>query len=172
MSEERFKLRAYVAPRDRDRFPEADESLGRALISTVHQALEKGTPRPGFFAFRGDEMDRFDLGPLMRAPRRRRDLFLAAIAGRSDIECVALLGVLRVGGSGARPKARSAVVYLEWPNNRWWTAWTPLGAEKNELTIRSAMDGWPRPGGVGGWFSLHRRTGVRLRVHPTSGQVH
>ncbi len=169
-----MRLRAFVGERDLSRFPEDDDGLGRAVMQVVEDALKKGRPRPGFFAFRGDQMDRFDLGPLMRAPRKRRDMFLAAIAGRRDIECVALLGVMRVGKGKRSGPGRSAVVYVEWPDNRWWTAWLPVGtvSEEQELVVRTAEEGWPRPGGVGGWFSLARRTGVRLHVHQTFGQVH
>jgi hypothetical protein len=147
-----------------------------SVMTVVQEALKRGMPRPGFFAFRGDEMDRFDLGPLMRAPRRRRDMFLAAIAGRTEIQCVALLGVLRMGGAAVPAGGRASVVFVEWPDNRWWSAWAPIPVEgvdePSELTVRTAEDGWPRPGGMGGWFSLARRTGVRLHVHPSSGTIH
>ena len=66
--------------------------------------------------------------------------------------------------------ALAVVVYAEWPDNRWWTAWQFIDRERQVLgeepEIRRAVDGWPRPGGMGGWFAYARRTGVRLRLQP------
>ena len=176
MGETGIKLRAYQTPRDLIRFPRGDAELGAAVFSLVEKALEKGMPRPALFVFFDDQVDRFDLGPLMRRPRAVRDRMIAAIAGQREVECVALLGVLQVKRPRTDQVARGAVTFIEWPDNRWWTSWLPLTPDgtpvREAIEVRSAVEGFPRPGGVGGWFSMARRTGIRLHVAQREGTVH
>ena len=169
-------MRAYQSPRDMERFPREDEALGRAVHRVVEEALEKGVPRPTLFVFFSGQLDRFDLVPLMKQPRATRDRMIAAIAGQREVECVALIGVLQVTRAGRTSIGKGAVAYLEWPDNRWWTAWMPLDAEgkpaRDRVEERSAVEGYPRPGGVGGWFSLARRAGLRLHMNTKDSTVH
>jgi hypothetical protein len=73
--------------------------------------------------------------------------------------------------AGRTPQpVRALVVYLEWPDNRWWTAWQALDADGapvgDEPQVRRAVEGYPRPGGMGGWFARARREGLRLNLEP------
>jgi hypothetical protein len=169
-------MRAHQSPRDLDRFPQEDSALGEVIFGLVRAALDKGLPRPAMFVFFADQVDRFDLAPLMHQPRAIRDRMMGAIAGQADVECVALLGVLQIKRPKAGVSLRGAVAFIEWPDNRWWTAWLPLNEDGKpaveEPEVRTAVDGFPRPGGVGGWFSLARRTGLRLHMSQRDGTVH
>lgn len=176
MGQDGIRMRAFQSPRDLGRFPREDAALGAAVFGLVESALEKGLPRPALFVFFDGQVDRFELAPLMRQPPKARDRMIAAIAGQREVECVALLGVLQIKRPGPLPTGRSAVAFIEWPDNRWWTTWLPLGSDgvpvREAIEVRSAIEGFPRPGGVGGWFSLARRTGLRLHVARRDGTVH
>ena len=169
-------MRAFQSARNLEQFPRDDEGLGKSVFKLVEAALAKGMPRPALFVFYSGQVDRFDLEPLMRQPRQVRDRMIAAIAGQSEVECVALVGVLQINRRKGQQGVRGAVTFIEWPDNRWWTCWLPLDASGSPVpqaqVERSAVDGFPRPGGVGGWFSLARRTGIRLHVSGRQGTVH
>lgn len=171
-----IRLRAYQGVRDIERFPREDSALGEAVFGLVKQSLSRGTPRPALFVFFENQVDRFDLAPLMRQPRVSRDRMIAAMAGQTGVECVALLGVLRLRRSASGEHGRAAVTFIEWPDNRWWTSWMPIDSSgvpsQPELEARTAVEGFPRPGGVGGWFSLARRSGIQLHLAGQAGTVH
>lgn len=161
-------LRVHSSPRDRDRFPDDDDALGESLLAMVLDKLPQGRPAPGMLVLRGDTVEQVELGPLIAAGPFHRQRMMAAFAARPDAECAALLGVLPIRFARAPEPLPAAVVYIEWPDNRWWTAWRlisedhkPLG---EEAVIRRAVDGWPMPGGVGGWYALARREQLRLRL--------
>ncbi len=162
------RIRMAVAPRDDARFPpDDDEALGRALFDMLATALDRGLPRPAFLIVRPDRVEQIDALPVLRLPQPRGAHMLSAAAGQEGVECVALVAPLTLR-TGPRTGARAAVVFVEWPDNRWWTAWQPLDDERTLLgdapAVRSAEEGWPKPGGVGGWFSTARRLGLRLRL--------
>ena len=98
------------------------------------------------------------------------------MAGQSGVECVAMLGAFRFRGRGPLNGQWVASVFIEWPDNRWWTAWQPIGPSRElvglEPQIRTAWDGSPRPNGVGGWFARARREGLRLRVQREKPAIH
>ena len=89
---------------------------------------------------------------------------------------MAVLGAFRFRGQGPLNGAWVVSVFIEWPDNRWWTAWQPLGPTRalvgDAPQVRCALDGSPRPGGVGGWFALGRRKGLKLRVQREDTPVH
>lgn len=163
-----FRLRHMMAPRDPARFPSADEPLGRSLFGMACGGLERGLPRPTLLVLRPDQVDQFDLGGLGSAAPPIRERMVSAMAGLDGAECVALVGALRVRAPGAREPQRAVVVFIEWSDNRWWTAWQAVD-DKHQLVgdepvVRAAVDGWARPNGVGGWFARARREGLRLRT--------
>ena len=98
---------------------------------------------------------------------------LAAFAGQEGLDCVALVGVLQVRMEGMQQPGQALSTFIEWPDNRWWAAWQFIDPKRSLLgegpVVRRAEDGWPRPGGVGGWFAMARRTGARLVVEPQPG---
>lgn len=170
------RLQGHVGPRDFDRYPNGDEDLGRQLFSAVCKALLRGRPAPVAFVVYSDSIERFSLKPVADKPANLQRRLLSAMAGQPDVECVAVLGAFRFRGRGAMNGQLVASVFVEWPDNRWWTAWQPIGPNRSLIgaapQIRTAMDGSPRPGGVGGWFALSRRLGLRLRVHRDPTPVH
>ena len=166
-----FQLRVSVGPRDLERFPEEDEALGESLFGMLSGALDRGLPRPTMLVFRPDQIDRFDVVPVLKSPQPHRTRMMAAIAGQSEASCSAMVGVFKVKFGPMREPRRAIICFVEWPDCRWWTCWQMLDDDRKPVgdgpEVRRAVDGWPRPGGVGGWFSMVRRTGVKLRLIPT-----
>lgn len=172
-----FQLRIRRGPRSPERFPRDEDALGESLVQALSDALERGLPRPAMLLLRPGEVEQVDLLAVLRAPRPQAERMLAALAGQEGVEAAALVGMLRVRGPAAPQGGLAAVVYAEWPDNRWWTAWRFVGPRREllgeEPMIRRAVDGWPRPGGIGGWFARARRTRVRLRLEgPSQPTVH
>jgi len=170
---EPFQLRVHVGTRDLDRFPEEDEALGEGLFAMLAGVLERGLPRPSMMVFRPDQIDRFDVVPVLKSPPPHRQRMMAAIGGQAASSCTAMVGVFKVRFGSMKTPQRAIICYLEWPDNRWWTCWQ-LVDEQRALVgeapiVRRAVDGWPRPGGVGGWYAMARRTGLKLRLVPSDG---
>ena len=163
---ERLQLRVQTGPRDHVRLPSEDDALGDALFAQVKAATERGLPRPAMLVLDETQVRQFDAVPLLQRSSMDRGRLLAAVGGQPDAECAALAGSLTLR-MGQRP-TRAIVVYLEWPDNRWWTAWQVLDDEGRPAgdgpQVRRAVDGAPRPGGLGGWFSRTRREGLRLKL--------
>ena len=170
------RLQGKTGPRDIDAYPREEERLGRSLFSRVAAAVPRGRPAPVVFVLRGEAIDRFPLRGMAGGTAASQQRVLAAMAGQDGVECVALVGAFRFRGSGPMNGQWVASVFIEWPDNRWWTAWQPIGEDRNlighEPQVRCAVDGSPRPGGVGGWFALARRLGLKLRIHRTPTPVH
>ncbi len=177
----RLTLRVRRSSRDLAALPDTgDRALGDALWGRLCGALDKGRPHPALLVLREDRVEQFDLVQVRRVAGRGAPRLISALAAQlnkeraSDVVCTALVGVLVLRGRG-RPECPGAVVYVEWPDNRWWSAVAPLAAEGGlqwpEPQIRSAVDGWPRPGGVGGWFSTARRERLWLNLQPVVPEV-
>jgi hypothetical protein len=98
---------------------------------------------------------------------------MAAIGGQTEASCSALVGVFKVRFGRMPQPQRAVICFIEWPDNRWWTCWQLLDSDRKLVgdapVVRRAVDGWPRPNGVGGWFSMVRRTGLKLRLVPGDG---
>ena len=172
-----FKIRVRTGPRSTERFPTDDDALGGQLSALVTGALARGLPRPAVLVLRADQVDWFDAVPLLKATPLHRHRMLGAIAGQEGVECVAMVGTFQVRHGRSRPGQRpplqrALLCFIEWPDNRWWASWRLLGDDKQPITdapmIRTAVDGWPRPGGVGGWFSLARRQRLTLNLKRTA----
>ena len=175
-SDRGHRLKGIVGPRDLEKFPKDDDALGMNLFRTVEKALSRGRPAPAAFVLFDGQIDRFSLRSFGDISFRSQQQVLGAMAGQDSVECIALLGAFRFRGRGPLNGAWVASVFIEWPDNRWWTAWQPLGPNKTLIgespQVRSALDGSPRPGGVGGWFALGRRKGLKLRVQREGTPVH
>ncbi len=164
-----WNLRVRKGDRDLDLLPHDDEALGRSMLTRITDlARKKGPPRPALVALHPDRVEQFDLASIRQAPEPHRTRLTASILGRPELECGILVGTMLVQQPG-RGRGRGLVVFIEWPDNRWWTAWHPLDADDKPISVdpvvRRAVDGWPLPRGVGGWFSRVRREGLKLRVH-------
>ena len=167
-----FRMRVHVAERDPQRFPKDDDLLGENLFELLKDALSGGrVPRPAMLVLRDRQVDQFDLLPILRSGGWSAQRLLGGLVGRDNVDCAALVGALVVRPGRRQEGAhQAAVCFVEWPDNRWWTAWQPLDG-KNRLVgpeplVRRAVDGWPKPTGVGGWFSSARRDRVRLELKP------
>ncbi len=161
-----WNLKVRTGPRDRAVLPDGDDALGEALFARVRATAEaSGPPRPALLAITDDTVEQFDLPTLAAIEEPHRTRIIAAAAGRPELTCGAMAGTFRVH-RGQDPQLRALVVFIEWPDNRWWTAWHPLDAQgrpvDGESMIRRAVDGAPLPRGVGGWFARVRREGLRL----------
>jgi hypothetical protein len=171
-----IKFQGSAGPRDPALYPADDALLGFSLFSQVEAALVRGRPAPAVFLLSASSVDRFSLRPLAGRTARARSRMLAAMASMEGVECMAMLGAFRFRGRGPLDGKWVASAFIEWPDNRWWTAWQPIGPEGalvgDSPQCRCADDGSPRPRGMGGWFSLARRSGVKLRVQRRSAQVH
>ena len=176
MVAESVRLRGSTSPRDPILYPADDEALGFALFAQVSVALKRGMPAPAAFIFFPDRIDRFSLGSLAGLPVHARNRMVSAMAGQDEVECMAMLGAFRFRGRGPLNGQWVASVFVEWPDNRWWTAWQPVGPTRElvglDPQVRTALDGSPRPGGVGGWFAQARRQGLKLRVQREGAPVH
>lgn len=164
-----LRLRVGVQPRDPERFPDDDERLGEELSGRLATALERGVPPPVLVVLRADRVEIVDLRPVLEAPVPV-DMFLAAAAGQEGVEAVGLLAVME-RRAGDRVSERLAVAFLEWPDNRWWHAWCTLPAAPGTTPVPAlshsrALEGSPRPRGLGGWFSRARFHRLRLQVRP------
>lgn len=166
-----------------ERFPAEDDALGKQLSVLVAGALARGLPRPAILVLRAEQVDWFDAVPLMQGEPVHRHRMIAAIAGQEGVEAVALLGTFRVRAGRGQPgrpppQQRALLSFIEWPDNRWWASWRMLGEDRQPISdapiVRAAVDGWPRPGGVGGWFALARRRKLTLTMvrKPTDVTVH
>ncbi|HCH61985.1 MAG TPA: hypothetical protein DFR83_04215 [Deltaproteobacteria bacterium] len=149
-----------------------DDELGKSVMARlVSTARESGLPRPALVAIHSQQVEQFDFGSIRQAAEPHRTRMIASILGRPELECGVFAGTMNVERRG-QSSVRGLVVYIEWPDNRWWTAWQPVGPLGQpadvEPAVRRAVDGWPMPRGVGGWFSRVRREGLRLRVQASS----
>ncbi len=172
-----FNLRFVAGPRDPELLPVDDEALGDALMGRVTQALIQGVPRPALLLLRDEQVDQVDIVDVLQAPAPDRERMLAALASQPGVRCCALAGAMtlqRRRGPEIIGRQRAVVVFLEWPDNRWWSAWLPVADDRRPLAdapvIQRAVDGSPRPNGVGGWFSLARRENLRLNLHRPESQ--
>lgn len=163
----RVKVSMRSGSRDLERFPAGDDdALGRSLFSLLAGSLVRGLPRPVVLGVLPERVQQLDGRAFRGQDAKQRGMLVAALAGQDEVECVALVGTLNVRMQGMKAPGKALAVFVEWPDNRWWGAWQFVGAERELLgdgpVVRKAVDGWPRPGGIGGWFARARRTGARL----------
>ena len=169
-----IRTRMSFAERDPERFPREDDALGRAMLAVLEEHATNGRMvRPTGFGISADAVEYYDLLPVIRG---QHDVhrFVSAIAGQPGMEVVALAGVLGVRIGRAPKPAPGLVVMLEWTDGRWWNATRLLDDRKLRddwpARVRVAEDGWPRPNGLGGWWSRSRVQNLRLRVSSPNQQ--
>ena len=163
-----LRLQVRSGPRV-PRFPAEDEALGSAMWSVLSRAVAQGQAPPAVFLFTAERVLVTGLGPVIADPRRTHRL-VAALAGMDGIEAVAMVGLLFRRRRGM-PAWRYAVVFLEWPDGRWWLAQRRVDeagrfAGDADVEVLRAIDDVPRPGGVGGWFTRARFEGLRAHLEP------
>jgi len=169
------RTRVAYGPRDAERFPAGLDALGESLYALVEGVLlDKGKlPRPCILGIRGELVERYDLPGVVQSGGDVH-AFTAAVAGQSGVEVVGVLGVLGVRLGGAKQRVPGLCVFLEWPDGRWYSALRVLRdkalVDELPVLIRTADEGYPRPGGLGGWWSRARFQGLSLSLHRSGGQ--
>lgn len=157
---EGFRIRVRVALEPRlPAWPRDDEALGRALTDRLAARMLRGPIRPAAVILRADTVHILDLVPLLQSGRDARRL-IAGLAGGAGVEALALVGPMTRRFKG-QVVERLAGVFVEWSDGRWWASFRPVDEHGRPIAtdtddVQRALDGAPRPGGLGGWFSLAR----------------
>lgn len=160
-----LRVRLAHAPRDPD-FPRGDDdALGLALWDRLGRALLQGPPRPALITLFPEVAQVVDLPPILHAGGDVHRA-IAAFASQPEAEALAAAGVM-VRRREGRPLGRFAMVFVEWPDGRWWSCARPLDAAGQPVVgvpddLQRAVDGAPKPGGLGAWFRRARFEGLRL----------
>jgi hypothetical protein len=148
-----------------------DEVLGGRLASLVKENLPRnGAPTVGLVV-RRDKVVLVPLRPVVQAKWRVAWL-LGGLArwdeGDGAPEAIGLMGQIKVRKSGDDAWSPLAVVFLEWPDGRWWHWRGVLDGESGLLEGSEdqsrAVDGLARPSGLGGWWTLARRHQPDLKL--------
>ena len=144
-----------------------DQTLGERMTKLLLSALERGTPSPAGILVSDGQVDLVELRRVV-AERVSVRRFLASLSRVQErqVDALGMMGVFRADEDGPRV----AMVFLEWPDNRWWQ-WRALldgdGAVLAEsIAVRSAEDGDPMPPNIGRWWSLGRRLRMLQPVVP------
>lgn len=150
--------------------PRADHEEGLRLRDVLLDALSRGPAPLVAVVLRRERVDLVETEPAaaIRLPLHH---FLAGLARSEtptggEVDAVGLMGVARVSDA-----ARVALVFLEWPDCRWWSwraAVEPSGRSVREDTamVSAAVKGDRLPDGLGRWWSLARRARIRLGLRP------
>ena len=163
----RVQLQVRSGARDPSALPFDDNALGSAIFDGATQRLAQGAPAPMALALSPLRVQQIDLRPIIALGGAAPMRFLASMAGQPDVDCLAQLAVLQRRHRG-RPADRGLCLFIEWSDCRWSMRWLPLDEARaprwDGLREQRAVDGWPRPTGLGGWFSLARRAELCLRL--------
>lgn len=159
------RTRTRVGARDFLALPPQRYALGPAVYARVEAAAAQGLPRPSALALSPLHIEQHELLPLVRGGADVRR-FIAAVAGQEQIEVVGVVGGVFARSRDHAPRP-TLVTFLEWPDGYWWMAARPMDQRRLDparpAEIRHAGERWPRPGGLGGWWSLTRVEGLVLR---------
>jgi hypothetical protein len=149
-----------------------EQALGERLARLVKTALEGGGAPTVAVSVRRERVEIVPLGPIIEA-KRHPGRFLCALtrwdsAELGEQECTGIIGRMRMRRSDGDAWVPLAMVFLEWPDGRWWQWKALLDAEGKLLadteTINRAIDGLARPAGLGGWWSIGRRENLVLNL--------
>lgn len=147
-----------------------EDALGKRLADLVRSANAKGqAPTMGVVA-RRDRVQLVPLRPLAKAGLNL-PMVLAALSrwdeGEGIPEAVGLLGRVRFRRA-AETWSPLALVFLEWPDGRWWEWRGVLDGDgvliADAQAVSRAVDGLARPSGLGGWWTMGRRRKPVLRL--------
>ena len=101
-----------------------DDQTGRELVELVRNALQRGRAPGAAVVFRENRMDIIPFGPLVRA-KVHIGTFIAALT-RAEVDdaappqCVGIVGRFNWKRKGKGTGVPVAMVFLEWPDGRWW----------------------------------------------------
>lgn len=167
--------RLALKVRDLPAWPSDDDgAVGRELVSLVEGAVARGGAPPAAVVLRPERTELVLLTPAVGAAvpfhRFMAGLTRSAVADASAAEAVGFIGTVR-SVADERPGSETpmAVVFVEWPDCRWWF-WRAALAEGgrglrpgSEIVI-SATDGDRMPDRLGRWWSLGRRLGLTVSL--------
>lgn len=162
-----IRVRVSVARREPD-FPVGDDDvLGQRLVQRVIRAAARGPLPPAAVVLRPDDAQVIYVAPLLEHARDRHRV-LASLAGQPGVEGLAIIGRFTQRQRGVEPR-RLAGAFIEFSDGRWWCSWRPVTESghlipTDEDEVLRAVEGHPRPGGLGGWFSRARFEGLRAEL--------
>ena len=154
-----------------------DDAIGGALVRVVQHALARGGAPSAAVGVGGARADLVPLRPFSEA-QASLPAFLASLSatlpdGTRPVDAVGLAGTFDLRHGDSSPPTTIAMVFLEWSDCRWWRWRALLDQNLGTTLVRAgsevidrAVDGAPRPDGLGGWWSLARRTSVQFRFIP------
>lgn len=172
----------------------SDERLGRMLVDACESALLRGGAPAAALAVGPERLSIVPLAPFAEARWPFRSLLVSlcseAPGDVGETEAVGIIGQFQRRRSPDDAGVPVATVFLEWPDGRWWH-WLGLvsrarvptddGADRELPVVRDgtaaitrAIDGLPRPEGLGGWWTMHRHRPLHMswdRREP-AGLVH
>ncbi|MCB9678441.1 MAG: hypothetical protein H6737_25295 [Alphaproteobacteria bacterium] len=168
------QLQVPIQTLSRDTLVLNDDELGEALVELVRAAVPRRTAPAVATVARPERIDVIGLQPLA-AHRIPVNGFIAGLTRAEvgpdvgDARAVGVMGTVQVRNAPDAPSVPMAVVFLEWPDCRWWL-WRAL-VDPGTATIKEgtevrtrAVDGDAMPVGFGRWWSLGRRTGVKVTI--------
>jgi len=168
-----LEMRIQSLPRDTTVL--ADDALGESLVELLRPAVPKRRAPAVATITRPQRIDFIGLAPVF-AQEIPVEGFIASLTraqvepDAGDARAVGVMGVLNLG-------VPTAVVFLEWPDNRWWLWRSLIDPSTRELlpeteTLTRAIDGDPMPPGLGRWWSLARRRNLRASLRKREPTVH
>lgn len=160
MGQLRFEIRAWPRPVE----AVTDDALGEGLVERLRAAIAAGSRGSASVVVRAGQLELVRWRPDdVPFPIRMATLAMTDLPDGGPAEAVGVFGVFE----GA-PAPRAAV-FLEWPDCRWWLWEGQLSGSGSALVddsvrVRRATDGAALPDGLGRWWSLGRRMGIRGRL--------
>lgn len=163
------RVRIRTGVRDTERLPLDDSALGPALLEIVEHATEqgRGLPAPAALVLFPDQVQQADLRPLATS---KGDVhrFVASMTAQDDVLAVGIAGTLKLKWRRDLEPMPTLAVFLEWPDGRWWSAMRPVPKRTLDPSmrarIRMAEEGWPKPRGLGGWWSRARFERLQIKL--------
>lgn len=162
-----MQLKVQVASVFQDFGALDDDALGNHLVEmVVPRVPERRAPTVVTIA-RDDRLDVLGLKSVVenRLPMRT---FIGSLTRASvddgtvgHASAVGLMGTIEVAPRSGEARVPMAVVFLEWPDCRWWHWRALIEPTTRELrldtvTLTRAVDGDPLPPGFGRWWSTGR----------------
>jgi hypothetical protein len=167
-----MELSVRVASVFQDTTVLSDEALGQELAERVRKAVERRQAPTVALIARPERLDFVGLRtvveeqlPVQRFIAGLTRAHVDAVGAASAVGVMGTVGARTPDGSGRVPMA---VVFLEWPDCRWWY-WRALVDPVEQVlradteTVRRAVDGDPLPSGFGRWWTVGRHLRRSLR---------
>lgn len=178
-------LRLQIRTVPREGTPDDDDdTVGMRLVGWVRDAVAAGAAPPVAVVLRPERSEIVALAPARQAnialPRFIASLTRSTVEDAGQPVAIAVIGVVQAHRRRGEPGSAvpMAVVFVEWPDNRWWY-WRGLldndgrAIRADSEAVARSTDGDPIPDVFGRWWALGRRAnlGIHLsRVAPDENQ--